>query len=323
MGKEKGMLKERGFYKGVNLGGWMSQCDYSDERLDGFITEPDFAQIARWGFDHVRLPVDYNVIQNPDGSMIEEGLRRVDGAVSLARKHGLRLVLDLHKTQGFSFDAAEKEEGFFDSERYQEFFYRVWECFAARYGDLPEWVMFDLLNEVTEERYLEAWKRISRECVRRIRRRAPETLILLGSYRWNSAQTVPALPAPYDAYTVYNFHFYEPHAFTHQGAYWEAATRDVSLRYSYAESGASEAYFEDFLAPALEKAKKEGCELYCGEFGVIDVAPPEEAVKWFRDLHAVFARHGIAHCLWSYKQMDFGLSDARMDGVREELLGLL
>ena len=40
------MLKELGFYKGVNLGGWMSQCDYSDERLDSFITEADFAQIA-------------------------------------------------------------------------------------------------------------------------------------------------------------------------------------------------------------------------------------------------------------------------------------
>ena len=35
------MLKEKGFYKGVNLGGWMSQCDYSFERLDGFITDKD------------------------------------------------------------------------------------------------------------------------------------------------------------------------------------------------------------------------------------------------------------------------------------------
>ena len=52
------MLKEMGFYKGVNLGGWFSQCDYSRERLDNFITEKDFAQIAAWGFDHVRIPID-------------------------------------------------------------------------------------------------------------------------------------------------------------------------------------------------------------------------------------------------------------------------
>ena len=37
-----------GFKKGINLGGWMSQCDYSKDRLDNFITEPDFKTIASW-----------------------------------------------------------------------------------------------------------------------------------------------------------------------------------------------------------------------------------------------------------------------------------
>ncbi len=32
-------MKDFGFYRGVGLGGWFSQCDYSDERLDHFITE--------------------------------------------------------------------------------------------------------------------------------------------------------------------------------------------------------------------------------------------------------------------------------------------
>ena len=317
------MLKEKGFYRGVNLGGWLSQCDYSQERLNGFITEEDFVQIASWGFDHVRLPVDYNVVMNEDGSFREEGLARIDRAIDLCRKNRLHLMLDLHKTPGFSFDAGEKEEGFFESGSYQEQFYAIWECFAQRYGSEKETVGFDLLNEVTFERYIEAWKRISREAVRRIRCFAPDTLILLGSYQWNSAKTVRHLDAPYDENVVYNFHFYEPHDFTHQGAYWEAGDRDISLRYTYAESGAGESYFEEFIASALEKAAREGTELYCGEYGVIDVVPPEEAVKWFRDLHTVFEKHSIARCLWSYKQMDFGLADARMDAVRPELLALL
>ena len=316
------MLKESGFYKGVNLGGWLSQCDYSDEHLDNFITEADFAQIADWGFDHVRLPVDYNVIQNPDGSMKEDGLRRVDRALSLAEAYGLNVVLDLHKTQGFSFDAEEQEAGFFENEKYQEFFYAVWECFAARYGGKPDRVLFDLLNEVTEARYLEAWKRISREVVRRIRLRAPETPILLGSYRWNSARTVPELPAPYDERVLYTFHCYEPMAFTHQGAYWiQELKHQTGVRFS--DCGAGEDFFEALLSGAVAKAQKEGTELYCGEFGVIDTVPPEEALAWFRVLHAVLERHKIARCLWSYKQMDFGLSDGRMDAVREELLTLL
>ena len=315
------MLKELGIYKGVNLGGWFSQCDYSEERLNTFITESDFTQIAAWGFDHVRIPIDYNVIQNEDGSMKEDGLRRIDAALGLADKYDLKAVLDLHKTPGFSFDEGEHEAGFFVSEAYQNRFYTIWEALSARYGDRSDRVVFELLNEVTEAEYLPAWKRISRECVRRIRKNAPDSIVLLGSYHWNSARTLPELDAPYDDKVVYNFHFYEPMNFTHQGAYWNPQYKDV--RSTYAESGANVEWFEDFLAPAIEKAAKEGCELYCGEFGVIDVVPPEEAVKWFRDLHTVFERHGIAHSLWSWKQMDFGLSDPRMDGVRDELLTLL
>ena len=316
------MLKELGFTRGVNLGGWMSQCDYSAERLDGFITEPDFERIARWGFDHVRLPIDYNVIQNEDGSMKEDGLRRIDRALALCEKYGLRAVLDLHKTQGFSFDAAEGEEGFFASEKYQTFFYAVWECFAARYGAMFDRVAFELLNEVTEEAYLPAWKRISAECIRRIRALAPQTVILLGSYHHNSAKTLEALDAPQDERVLYNFHCYEPIEFTHQGAHWMESLKD--RRGISAEAcGVSERFFEDFLASAFAKAEREGAELYCGEYGVIDVVPPEEALKWFRALHAVLERHGVSRAVWSYKQMDFGLSDARLDGVRDELLTLL
>ncbi len=317
------MLKENGFCRGVNLGGWLSQCDYSRDRLDAFITEADFAQIAAWGFDHVRIPVDYNVIQNEDGSMIEEGLRRIDRAFAMCRVHDLNAVLDLHKTQGFSFDAGENEKGFFENEAYQERFYAIWDCLARRYGGMADNVAFDLLNEVTEEGYLPAWKRISRTCIRRIRQFAPETILLLGSYQWNSARTLPALDAPYDSRVAYSFHFYEPHAFTHQGAQWEAPYRDISARYSYAESGMSETFVENFLAPALEKAAQEGCDLYCGEYGVIDVVPSQEALPWFRDVHAVFERHGICRSMWSYKQMDFGLCDGRLDGAREELLKLI
>jgi len=316
------MLKEMGFYKGINLGGWMSQCDYSAERLDGFVTAPDFAQIAAWGFDHVRIPIDYNVVQNGDGSMKEDGLARIDAALALCRENGLHAVLDLHKTQGYSFDDGEQEEGFFESATYQELFYKIWEAFAERWGSLTGEVMFELLNEVTEEAYLPAWKRISAECIRRIRRYAPDMKILLGSYHYNGVREVRYLDKPYDKNVLYNFHCYEPLKFTHQGASWNPECNNDN-RYTFAESGASEAYFEDLFSTAIAKAKAEGTELYCGEYGVIDIVPPEEAVKWFRTIHAVLERHGIGRAAWSYRQMDFGISDPRMDAVREELLTYL
>ena len=317
------MLKEIGFYKGINLGGWFSQCDYGEEHLNGFIAEDDFAKIASWGFDHVRLPVDYNIIQRPDGTMIEEGLERIDRAVGFCDRYGLKVVLDLHKTQGFSFDPMENELGFFESEVFQSRFYAVWECFAERYYDRSETMMFDILNEITDPEYMPAWVRISAECVRRIRKHAPKVKILLGSYHHNSVFAVADLPAPYDENVVFSFHCYEPHRYTHQGAYWEADVRDISERISFDESDTTAEYFENLFAPAIEKAASENTELYCGEYGVIDVVPPEDALGWFRTIHEVFEKHGIARSLWSYKEMDFGFSDQRMDNVREEMLKLI
>ena len=317
------MQRNHGFYKGINLGGWFSQCDYSQNRLDNFITEDDFAAIASWGFDHVRLPVDYNVIQNRDGSMIEEGLQRIDRALSWCDRYGLNMVLDLHKTQGFSFDPQEKELGFFESEKFQSYFYSVWECFAKRYGDRTDSMMFDLLNEITEPEYLPAWTRISTECIRQIRNYAPAMRILLGSYYHNSVTTVRDLPKPYDEKVLYSFHCYEPHRYTHQGAYWEAERRDISERLSFAETGTTAEWFDELFSAAVEKATSEGTELYCGEYGVIDVVPPEDALLWFKTIHEVFERHRIARCLWSYKEMNFGFADRRMDFVRSELLNYI
>ena len=314
------MLK--GFMKGVNLGGWMSQCDYSEDRLNNFITEPDFATIASWGLDHVRIPVDYNVLEDDRGGYREDGFDRIERAIGLARQYGLNVVLDLHKTAGFSFDFGEKEDGFFENEAYQERFCRLWEKLAERFGNDPEHVAFELLNEVTEQRFIGVWNQVSRRCIERVRAIAPDTLILLGSYWNNSPEAVKDLDAPYDGKVVYNFHCYSPMPFTHQGAAW---VRDMPLdeRHGFDELGITPEFFEGLFASALEKARVHGAEVYCGEYGVIENATPEDTVKWYKAINSVFEKHGIARATWSYKQMNFGISDSRLDGVRDELIKYL
>ena len=316
------MLKSKGFHRGVNLGGWLSQCDYSEERLNHFITEPDFAKIASWGLDHVRIPVDYNVLEDDRGGYKEDGFHRLVSAIKLAEKYGLNVVLDLHKTAGFSFDEGESESGFFENEAYQERFCRLWEELAKWFGKDPERVAFELLNEVTERRFIDVWNRVSHRCIQRIRVHAPNTLILVGSYWNNSAEAVKDLAEPFDDKVVYNFHCYEPLKFTHQGASWTTAIVQEE-RYGFDELNITPEYFEWLFASALEKARKSGVDVYCGEYGVIENATPEDTVKWFKTIHSVFEKYGIARAAWSYKQMNFGLSDERLDAVRDELIRYL
>ena len=342
------MKRFEGFTKGVNLGGWFSQCDYSEERYDGFIRPEDFARIKAWGADHVRLPVDYNLLEDEAGLPRESGYLRLERAVACCRENGLKLVLDLHKTPGFSFDPDEGEGGFFENRTYQERFFRIWESLAERFGQNDDLMAFELLNEVTEREFMPAWNRIWQECVRRIRVFAPAIPILVGGYWHNSALTVREIAPFPDAHLVYNFHCYEPLIFTHQGANWiptmdpafripvtasfgelEAASREMLgeratlLENFPPETRLSEAYFDAFFASAVETAEARGVPLYCGEYGVIDRVPPEQALEWYRIIHRVFEKHGIGRAAWSYREMDFGLSDSRMDGVRDRLITLL
>ena len=314
-------MKDFGFYRGVNLGGWFSQCDYSRERLDFFITEPDIDVIAGWGLDHVRIPMDYNVLEQENGELSPEGFDRIDRAVGWCKKRGLKVVLDLHKTAGYSFDKDEGEGGFFTSAAYQERFYRLWEGLARRFND-PQNIALELLNEVTDESVIGEWNRIAAECIGRIRKIAPQSLILVGSYWNNSPDAVKDLDLPADERVIYNFHCYDPLPFTHQGATW-VPELDVDARISFDSADITPEYFEKRFESAIRTAEERGTTLHCGEYGVIDQATPEDTVKWFRTINEVFEKHEIARSAWSYRRMDFGLSDDRLSGVREELIKYL
>lgn len=314
------MNKWNGFERGVNLGGWLSQCDYSDDRLDNFIKSEDFDRIASWGLDHVRLPIDFNIFELVGGE--ERGFGYIDFALGNCRRCGLNIIIDLHKTKGFSFDDGEREEGFFESEELQENFYRLWESIAKRYGGDPEHIAFELLNEVTDKAYCERWNAIANKCIERIRAFAPQTVILVGSYWNNSVEAVPDLEAPHDDRIVYNFHCYVPIKFTHQGATWTELV-DPRERQAFEQSGTSAEMFDRLFAPAIAAAEKNGTLLYCGEYGVIDRATPEDTVKWYTEINKVFKAHGIGRAAWTYRQMDFGLSDERLAGVIGELTKLL
>ena len=341
-----------GYLHGVNLGGWLSQCDHTKKRYDTFITEADFATIRSWGMDHVRVPVDYELVEDADGNYIEEGFGYISKAIEWAKKNGLHMILDLHKTFGYSFDLGYGESGFFDNEAYQERFYRLWEEFAKRYGSDVENVVFELLNEVTSKDYSDTWNRVSTTCIGRIRRIAPDIRIIIGGYYNNSIEALVDLAAPVDDKVVYTFHCYEPLIFTHQGAPWVDGM-DTSFRMPFATTYAQyqkfssenvEAfknlelaafkgfgedqilgveYFERMLEEAVRVASERDVALYCGEFGVIDRADPKDALAWYKTFIECMDRHGIGRAAWSYKQMDFGLVDARMDEVRDEILKLI
>ncbi|WP_026516782.1 glycoside hydrolase family 5 protein [Butyrivibrio sp. MC2021] len=328
------MKRFDGFMFGANLGGWLSQYDDdSKEHFDTFITEEDIEKIKKAGFDHVRVPVDYVIIETEDGAPIDEGYEYIANCIKWCRNNGLNMVLDLHKCYGYSFDpldtGASKEKFFYDKDL-QERFYKTWETIAERFSGDADMLAFELLNEVVSPKVVEEWNEISRKCSLAIRKYAPVSYIIIGGVCYNSVTSVPLLGKPIDDKIVYNFHCYEPFIFTHQRAFWvENMPKDLVVEYpgsldeyrdksrelspdladainrgEITEIGPS--YFERIFVPAVETAERENVNLYCGEYGVIELADTESAKRWFKDIHSVFDKYHIGHAVWNYKEKDFG-----------------
>ena len=340
-----------GFRKGVNLGGWISQfSEYDPRHFESFITEKDIAYIASLGFDHVRVPVDYNVLEDEYGNEIQSGLSYLENCRQWCATHGLNMLIDLHECYGYSFDPLKKDmdrKKFFYDADLQARFFSLWERIARRFAAYPDQVAFEPLNEVVLFEVKDAWNAILTEYIRLIRSIAPHSYIVVGGVFYNSVMTVRYLDVPVDSGIVYNFHCYEPIVFTHQGAYWQESM-PLDFRISYPCSveeyrkkhqeiyhdtdGAvfmdgltkmGEGFFERIFAPAVSKAEQDGVALYCGEYGVIDKADNDSKILWLEDIHKAFAKHGIGRALWNYKEKDFGFVDPSFESVRQRFIEVL
>ena len=147
----------------MGLGGWLTNYkrfnvlnedqkwmltvgDY--EHFHSYITEKDVENIASMGFDHIRLGFDQIVVQDRSGNFREEIMEIIDNFILLCEKHGLNLVLNLHKAFGNYCDIAE-DVSLMDDTELQKGFINLWKYFEKRYSHKPA-VIFELLNEVRD-----------------------------------------------------------------------------------------------------------------------------------------------------------------------------
>ena len=324
----------KGFSNGVNLGGWISQFDsYDEEHFDSFITEKDIKDISGMGFDHVRVPVDYIVLQDDEGNIRESGFRHLEDLREWCSRYGIKMIIDLHECYGYSFDPLkdmDRKKFFFDSSL-QERFLSLWRVIAERFKDYPEEIAFEPLNEVVMMEVKDAWNDLASRYIKMMREIVPDSYLIIGGVCYNNVNTVKLLDVPVDDKIVYNFHCYDPQIFTHQGAYWmkgmpldfrigypktlgeyKAAEESIGsvIKGGYElpeDKEVGEWFFDAIFEPAIEKADRDGVALYCGEYGAIDRAHQDDRDRWTNDIQAALKKHGIGHALWNYKEKDFGL----------------
>jgi endoglucanase len=136
---------------------WMKYFPYQN---DGMFREDDFRWIRDWGFNWVRLPMDYRFWTAPDLFTIhEKRVGPIDRAVRLGEKYGIHVNICLHRAPGLcildTMDekltgiavTKEKTNVFGDSHTFEAFIHQ-WTYFAKRYkGISSQKLSFNLVNE--------------------------------------------------------------------------------------------------------------------------------------------------------------------------------
>src|SRR5438105_6846280 len=206
---------------GINLSEWFAQVydpkGYTKEHLVGWVTADDIALIKSMGFDHVRLSVNPEPMMrhNMADHLPPEYLGYLDAAVKMILDHGLAVVIDLHPESDLKVRLAKDDE-------FVEQFADFWRALARHYSTWDaDRVFLEILNEPEfTDRY--RWLGVQVKLAAAIREGAPVHTIIAAGARWSDDDELVFQEPLRDSNIIYNFHFYEPHIFTHQGATWGA-----------------------------------------------------------------------------------------------------
>jgi aryl-phospho-beta-D-glucosidase BglC (GH1 family) len=338
--------------RGINASEWFAQSasGYSAARTNRYTDAQDIALMARLGFDNVRLSIDAAPLeQSPRGKdgLNADFVARLDRAVDTMLSQGLAVTIDLHPEGSYkqqlrtSNDAVDRLT-------------MLWRRLAGHYATRdPERVFFEILNE-PEVNDAYRWAGIQARVAAAIREVAPKNTIIATGPNYSDIADLLTIHPLSDGNAIYNFHFYDPHEFTHQGAAWGEAwwSYTHNIPYPATESSmqelvkevpdaanrfALERYWLDHwdgrrmrltIDEAAAWGRANGVPLICNEFGAYREHTDEQSrMNWIRDVRTALEADGIGWAMWDYRG-GFGVvwkedgQAAKVDEKVVEALGL-
>lgn len=321
-------------WRGFNLLAFFQAFSRSD-RSSGVIHEDDLRWIRDWGFDYIRLPMDYwlwvdsdwrttRKLQSDDVFKIKESmLEKVDRAVELCRKYRLHVTLNFHRAPGYCINNPEREPFLlWSNQTAEEAFVLHWDVFAKRYKGIPaSELSFNLVNEAPRPRegYMSRadYCRVMRRATKKIRESNPDRLVMIDGLSVGT-QVVDEMIEDGVAQSV---HAYWPGQISHYRASWvdrnasfPTPTWPILRQDGSVKSGRADLVRR--YAPWAELARK-GIGVHCGECGSYSKTPYPVFTAWLEDVMDILKGHGIGYALWNFRG-SFGILDSGRADIEYE-----
>jgi endoglucanase len=296
--------------RGVNILGY---DPIWDNFTGGRFKERHFRLISDAGFQTVRI--NLHALQRMDvrnaWKLPDAWLSTLDWAVKNALANGLNVILDLHNYN----DVAQAPEAF--RPRLMAF----WKQIAERFKDVPDTVLFEILNEPNGKLTGPLWNEWLAEALAVIRTTNPSRTVVIGPPFWNGIGHLDELTLPEDdRHIIVTVHYYEPFPFTHQGADWSPETAKLSGVNWGTE--AEKKRVEDDFGRVQKWSLEHRRPILLGEFGAYDKGPLESRVRYTAHVARTAESLGWAWTYWQFDS-DFIVYDIDQDRWVEPILKAL
>jgi endoglucanase len=280
--------------------------------------ESDFEMIREWGFNYVRLPLDYRYWGNQkDLTEIRgDALVAVDKAVELGRQYGVHVCINFHRAPGYCVNQPVEPTNLFTDEGSMRACALHWRHFAERYKGRPgSEVSFNLLNEPRPEVGEEQYDRFVRLMTGAIREVDAGRPIVVDGVNWCAR---PAWSV-WDVGVIQSGRGYGPFGLTHYKAGWIEGSEKWSVPSWPGDGWDVERLDREVITPWREYQERGG-SMFVGEFGCFNHTPHAVAIAWMRDLVGLYRRQGWGYALWNLRGafgvLDSGRGDAEYENFR-------
>ena len=276
------------------LGPCVNLANYLEAPREGDWGPPlrdiDLVDIAAKGFETVRFPARFSGHQQttPPYTIDAAFLDRAEHIVDTARAQGLRVILDNHNfDELMAYPAAEHDR-----------FVALWKQVAERFQGKDGEVWFELMNEPYDNLTNTRLPDLYGDALAQIRATNPTRPVVVGGQSYSGINSLASFEVPDDPYLVATFHYYDPFAFTHQGAPWITPVQPTGVTYGSAADASQ-------LAADVQKARdymaRTGRPLFLGEYGVYEGVPLAQRAAYYEAVTDAFRAADIDGCVWGYQ----------------------
>ncbi len=277
----------------------------------GRFQQRDFAWIAEWGFNFVRLPLSYRwwASAAEPNRIDEAALAPVDAAVEWAERYGLRLARCLHHAPGFGINPAPQPDRFdlWRDDEARACFVQHWRTLARRYAHVStERVEFNLVNEPARCTAAE-YERVVRAAVAAIQEVSPRLPITIDG---RDAGNTPCPEFADLPGLTQSCRGYWPNEVTHHLAWWAGEPNQPPAWPLRRPDGTmlDRAALRQRYAPWRALAAQ-GVPVYCGELGAWHRTPHAVFLRWLEDLLETLREFNCGWALWNFRG-SFGVLDS-------------